>query len=461
MARGVICSGIGIASGSTMRAAWDRMPVVLEGPCGTIVRTPARRKQARHSSTWLAPWLMVHGRRCYNAACDDHEAMAGMKSVDWLSEAFLADPYPYYKELRESDPVRYDEARGVWILTRYDDVVAVLRDDTRFSAEHGLTGSMLVSNPPDHTRLRALVSKAFTPRTVSRLTARVEELVEGLLRAVAHDGGMEVISQFAYPLPITVIAELLGVEPDRRGFFRAASEKIAVALGPITDPDVARRATEGRNDLIGYFNELIPRRTAEPRDDLLSALIQAEDQGDMLSRGELLAMLLLLLVGGHETTVNLIGNGLLALLRHPDQLELFRRDEGGESRAVEELLRYDSPVQYSGRLAQEDLEIGGRRITAGQSVRTIVASANRDPEVFAGPDGLDLTRDPNPQVAFGSGIHFCLGAPLARLEAAIALGALVRRFPDLRLASDELRWRPAAVLRGLVALPVTLGAASS
>jgi hypothetical protein len=351
--------------------------------------------------------------------------------------------------------VHFDEARGDWILTRYDDVVRVLRDDTLFSAEHGLTGSMLVSNPPDHTRLRTLVSKAFTPRTVSKLTARVEELVDGLLDAVADDGGMEVIAQFAYPLPITVIAELLGVEPDRRAFFRVASEKIAVALGPITDPDVARRATEGRDDLIGYFNELIPQRTADPRDDLLSALIQAEDGGDMLNRGELLAMLLLLLVGGHETTVNLIGNGLLALLRHPEQLALLRRDEGGESRAIEELLRYDSPVQYSGRLAKEDVEIGGRRIKAGQSVRAIVAAANHDPAVFADPEGLDLTRDPNPQVAFGSGIHFCLGAPLARLEGAIALAALVRRLPNLRFAGDELRWRPAAVLRGLVALPVT------
>jgi pimeloyl-[acyl-carrier protein] synthase len=377
------------------------------------------------------------------------------RSVDWLSEAFLADPYPYYRELRESDPVHYDQARSVWILTRYDDVVRVLRDDSLFSAEHGLSGSMLVSNPPDHTRLRTLVSKAFTPRTVSQLTARVEELVDGLLDAVADDGGMEVISQFAYPLPITVIAELLGVEPERRGFFRAASEKIAVALGPITDPEVARRATEGRDDLIGYFNELIPQRTADPRDDLLSALVQAEHHGDMLNRDELLAMLLLLLVGGHETTVNLIGNGLLAVLRHPQQLALLRRDVGGESRAVEELLRYDSPVQYSGRLAREDLDIGGKRIEAGQSVRAIVAAANRDPEVFADPEGLDLTRDPNPQVAFGSGIHFCLGAPLARLEGAIALAALVRRLPNLRLAGDELRWRPAAVLRGLVALPVT------
>src|SRR3990170_4481058 len=174
-------------------------------------------------------------------------------------------------------------------------------------------------------------------------------------------------------------AEMLGVEPERRGFFRGASEKIAVALGPITDPEVARRANEGRNDLIGYFNELIPKRTADPRDDLLSAMIQAEDHGDFLNRGELLAMLLLLLVGGHETTVNLISNGLLALLRHPDQFELLRRDEGGEKRAVEELLRYDSPVQYSGRLAKDDLEIRGKRIRGGESVRTIVASANRDP----------------------------------------------------------------------------------
>ena len=374
---------------------------------------------------------------------------------DWVSPEFLADPYVYYRRLRESDPVHFDKARGSWVLTRYADVAAALRDDERLSAEQQpVATSMLVSDPPDHTRLRSLVAKAFTPRTVSQLTPRIHDIVDGLLNDASTRGEMDAIAEFAYPLPITVIAELLGVEPERREFFRSESQKIAVALGPITDPMVAMRATEGRNELLAYFSMLIEKRREAPRDDLISALVQAEDRGDFLNHGELLAMLLLLLVGGHETTVNLIGNGLLALLRHPDQLERLRTQDGIEKRAVEELLRFDSPVQYSGRVVATDFELGGKRIRAGEGVRMILGAANRDPEVFADPDMLDISRDPCPHLAFGAGIHFCLGAQLARLEAQIALPAVVRRFPELRIATDDLRWRPAAVLRGLEALPV-------
>jgi cytochrome P450 len=381
--------------------------------------------------------------------------MGSLEALDWVSQEFLADPYPHYKALRESDPVHFDEMRGSWMLTRYHDIAGLLHDDDRLSAEQGIATSMLVTDPPDHTRLRTLVSKAFTPRTLAQLTPRIHEIVDQLLDAPSGHGEMDAISEFAYPLPITVIAEMLGVEPERRDFFRNASQKIAVALGPITDPQVALRAAEGRNELLVYLEGLVAKRRAEPRDDLISAMIQAEDRGDFLSHGELLAMLLLLLVGGHETTVNLIGNGLLALLRNPDQQELLRTEEGGEKRAVEELLRYDAPVQYSGRITKQDLEIGGKQIQAGQGVRMIVASANRDPETFDDPDSLDLTRDPCPHLAFGSGIHFCLGAQLARMEGQIALSTIVRRFPKIRLAATELRWRPAAVLRGLEALPVT------
>ncbi len=381
--------------------------------------------------------------------------MTEVAAVDWLSQAFLSDPYSHYKALRDSDPVHWDETRGSWLLTTYHDVAAALRDDDNLSAEQGLAFSMLVTDPPDHTRLRSLVSKAFTARTVQQLSGRVHEIVNELLDAVAGRGEMEVIADFAYPLPITVIAELIGVEPERRDFFRQASSKIAVALGPITDPTVAMSAFEGRSELLQYFDELIAKRRADPREDLISALLAAEDRGDFLSHQELLGMLLLLLVGGHETTVNLIANGLLALLRNRDQLELLRTEDGIEKRAVEELLRYDSPVQYSGRVARKDFEISGNTIRAGDGVRMIVAAANRDPEVFAEPDGLDLRRDPCPHQAFGSGIHFCLGAQLARLEGRIAISAVVRRSPALRLASDDLRWRPAPVLRGLQALPVT------
>ncbi len=377
----------------------------------------------------------------------------------WPSDGFLADPYPYYRALRESDPVHFDARRRSWILLRYGDVERVLRGDSRFSAEQGQgpPTSMLVSDPPRHTRLRTLVNKAFTPRTVRQLRPRIEAIVDDLLDALAGREEIDLIAEFAYPLPITVIAELLGVDPERRDFFRAESQKIARNIGPSADPYAGVRAAEGRGQLMRYFDDLIARRRAAPRDDLVSAIVQAEERGDLLSHAELRSMLLLLLVGGHETTVNLIGNGLLALLRHPEQLERLRDEEGIERQAVEELLRYDSPVQYTGRIARADVEIGGKEIRAGERVRVILASANRDPDVFADPDRLDLTRDPCHHLAFGWGVHYCLGSELARLEGEIALPAIVRRFPRLRLAEETLRWRPTAVMRGLEALPLSVG----
>jgi len=382
--------------------------------------------------------------------------MQAVYQGDWRSPEFLADPYPHYKALREKDPVHYDASRGHWLLTRYRDIVQVLRDDERFSAAQGAANSMLVSDPPDHSRLRGLVNKAFSAGMVRSLEPRIREIVECLLDTAAEREQMDVIADFAYPLPLTVIAELLGVEPEKRDFFRRASTKIAIALGPATDAAIAMRAVEGRNELLVYFDSLIQKRRDEPRSDLVSALIQAEEAGTFLGHGELLAMLLLLLVGGHETTVNLIGNGLLALLHHPQPFALLAEEPGCEKRAVEELLRWDSPVQYSGRVAKEDLELGGKTIRAGQTLRLILGSANRDPEVFTDPDSLDLRREPCPHVAFGAGIHFCLGGQLARLEGQIALSSLVRRFPGMRLATEALRWRQAPVLRGLEALPVRL-----
>jgi cytochrome P450 len=377
---------------------------------------------------------------------------------DWLSQEFLGDPYPYYRALRESDPVHYDPLRKRWLLTRYDDVTKVLRDDVAFTAqEHDTATTMLVTDPPQHTRLRSLVSKAFTPRAVLALTPRIHEIVDELLAAVAAHGRMDVIAQYAFPLPITVIAELLGVDPDRRDFFRDASSKIAVAMGPSTDTYMAQNAFAGRGQLIGYFNELIEARTAEPRDDLVSSLVAVEDDGSTLARGELLAMLLILLVGGHETTVNLIANGLLALLRDREKFEQLRTTPGIERPAVEEMLRYDAPVQYSGRIARADTSIGGVAIRKGDHVRVLLAAANRDPAMFPRPDDLELEREMNAHVAFGTGIHHCLGAPLARLEGEIALAALVRRFPEMRLDETRpLRYRPAAVLRGMEALHVRL-----
>lgn len=376
--------------------------------------------------------------------------------VDWFSPAFLSDPYAHYRQMRETDPVHWDAGRRSWLLFRYADIDTVLRDDASFSARQGYAPSMLVTDPPEHTRLRSLVNKAFTARAVRDLAPRIQQIIDGLLDSVSGRDEMEAIAGFAYPLPITVIAELLGVDPDRRDFFREASVPLALALGPVRDPQLAQNALGGRFELMTYFDELIQQRRAEPRDDLVSAMIQAEDRGDFFTHQELLGMMLLLLVGGHETTVNLIGNGLLALLRNPDQLETFRDNEGGERTAIDEMLRYDSPVQYSGRIAKKDAEVGGKTIRAGQTVRMIFGAANRDPEVFADPEALDVTRDPNEHMAFGYGTHFCLGAQLARLEGELALSTLVRRFPRIRLATTNLRWRAAPVLRGLEALPVKL-----
>ncbi len=366
------------------------------------------------------------------------------------------DPYPYYRELRENDPVHFDERRGNWLVMRYHDVLTVLKDDARFSAEQvGDATSMLVSDPPKHTRLRGLVSQAFTPRRVRELRPRIEEIVEDLLDEAAGKPEVEVISEFAYPLPITVIAELLGVDKEKRDFFREATRGVALSLGATVAPELPMTPSEGRHGLREYFEELVELRRKEPKDDLVSALVQAEEEGDRLNRAELLSMLVLLLIGGHETTVNLVGNGLNALLHHRDQFERLRDSDIGKL-AVDELLRFDSPVQYTGRVAKVETEIAGTRIKPGDGVRVILGSANRDPEVFDEPDRLDLTRDPCPHLSFGWGVHFCLGAELARLEGEVALAALVRRFPRMELAAEPI-WRPATVLRGVEALHITTG----
>jgi cytochrome P450 len=254
-----------------------------------------------------------------------------------------------------------------------------------------------------------------------------------------------------------VIAELLGVDADRRDFFREASQKIAVSIGPISDRKTMQQANEGRNSLLEYLEELVERRRREPREDLISALLRAEDDGRFLSHGELLGMLILLLVGGHETTVNLIANGMLALMKHPEQLALLRADDSLMKRAVEEMLRYDAPVQYTGRVARRDVELGGALIRGGQPVRLLLAAANRDPEVYSDPERFDVTRaEGEPNLAFGWGVHVCLGAPLARIEGEMAVRALVQRYPDMELAPQTLRYRPASVLRGLEGLRVRL-----
>ena len=370
----------------------------------------------------------------------------------------VADPYPYYRLLRETDPVHFDERRGTWLVARHEDVSRLLRDDVRLSAVQGPpspSANMLGTDPPRHTRLRTLVLKAFTPRAVRQLQPRIHAIVDELLDEMAARGETDAIADFAYPLPITIIGEMLGVPAQERGFFREASTKVALSAGYAQDTAITSRAAEGRTEMVRYFESLIRRRREDPQDDLVSACIQAEEAGDSLNHGELMAMLLILLIGGHETTVNLIGNGILALLRNPEQLELLRT-EPVEREATEELLRYDSPSQYTGRVAVQDFEMHGKQIKAGQPVRMLLASANRDADVFTDPDTVDLRRTPNPHVAFGAGIHYCLGGELARLEGQIAISSIVRRFPGLRLATgNELRWRNAPVFRGLEKLPLT------
>jgi pimeloyl-[acyl-carrier protein] synthase len=392
----------------------------------------------------------------------------GRVAFNPMDPAFVADPYPTYHRLRAEDPVHHSPL-GFWVLTRYEDVVAVLRDP-RFAKEAiaavvaarlgrapAAPLSMLDRDPPDHTRLRSLVSKAFTPRVVEALRPHIQKIVDSLLDRVAGANAMDLIEDFAYPLPVIVICEMLGVPFEDHERFKQWGLDIARGLDSILlppDSDVARRSDAARSALTAYFRELIAERRASPRADLLSGLIAAEEVGDRLREDELLATCILLLVAGHETTVNLIGNGTLALLRHRDQLRRLREDPGLIASAVEELLRYDGPVQRTARVSGEDVAIASRTIAKGELVMPFIGAADRDPAQFPDPDRLDITRTDNRHIAFGWGIHFCLGAPLARLEGQIALNTLVRRLPKLALATDKPEYRESLTLRGLSTLPV-------
>lgn len=377
------------------------------------------------------------------------------------------NPYPLYHRLRREDPVHVTPM-GLWVLSRYDDAAMILRDprfgrrgfqqilEARFGRP-GVGRSMLHQDPPDHTRLRTLVNKAFTPRVVEGLREEIQRIVDRLLDEVDGAGSMDLVDRLAYPLPVIVICEMLGVPDDDRNRFRDWSYAIARSLDAIAfpDPDVVARANQAQDALTGYFRGLVEERRRQPRGDLLSAMIAAEEAGDRLSTEELFAMTSLLFIAGHETTVNLIGNGVLALLQHPDQLGKLREDPSLIASAIEELLRYDSPVQRTARIVYEDVEIGGRAIKAGSVVVALLGAANRDPAHFPEPDRLDIARADNRHLSFGWGIHFCLGAPLARLEGQIAIGTLLRRMPSLALATDTLEWRETSTLRGLKTLPVS------
>ncbi len=389
-----------------------------------------------------------------------------------LMPEFHANPYPFYRRLREEDPV-HASPLGIWVLTRYDDAVMVLRDprfgregiaelaEARLGAARARptnTRDMLFRDPPDHTRLRSLVSRAFTPRSVEAMRPHIQEIVDGLLDRREGARGMDVIEDLAYPLPVRVICEMLGVPIADQEIFRQWSADIARSLDAAllpADSDVVTRGQESSDALREYFRSLIALRRKDPQPDLLSALIAAEEQGDKLSEAELLSTCALLLIAGHETTVNLIGNGLLALLQHPDQFRALADDPALIQTGVEELLRYDGPVQRTSRMTMADVEISGKQIPKGRVVVAAIGAANRDPAYFSDPERLDITRKENRHIAFGFGIHFCLGAPLARIEGQVAIGTLLRRMPALKLVSDKPEWRESSVLRGLKTLPVT------
>ena len=374
-------------------------------------------------------------------------------SYNPVSEENAADPYPNYAKIRLKDPVHRMRLLDAWLLTRYEDVDSVLRDHRRFSnAERSLNDAgrvtLLDLDPPDHTRLRSLVSRAFTPRSVANLESRARKITEELLDAVGDTDRFDLIQALAFPLPVIVIAEMIGVPPEDREQIKVWSNDIALSVEPVlTDEqvDMVNRATE---ELYEYFDGIIALRRRDPLNDLISALIAAEDEGDRLTHDEVLATLLLLLVAGNETTRNLIGNGTLALLRNPEQLQLLRDNPDLMDTAIAEFLRYDSPVQLDGRFVEEDLEIGGKRIRAGQRVISALGAANHDPEVFTNPESLDITRKEKSHISFGRGIHHCLGAPLAMLEGRIAFTCMLNRFSSIRLLAEPER-RPQVVLRGV------------
>jgi cytochrome P450 len=388
-----------------------------------------------------------------------------------LTPEFHANPYPFYQRMRETDPVHLSPL-GLWVLTRYDDCVTSLRDprfgrdgfEAILSAQYGdesetgrLPRSMLFRDPPDHTRLRSLVNRAFTPRVIEGMRGQIQAVVDRLLDQVEPRGHMDVIGDLAYPLPVTVICDMLGVPVGDHEQMRDWSSDIIRSLDAIgipSDDSVVERGRVGRRGIADYFRALLPERRRYPRADLLSSLIAVEEQGDRLTEGELLATCVLLFIAGHETTVNLIGNGLLALLWHPAELERLRAQPALIGSAVEELLRFDSPVQRTARITNAEVEVGGKTLPAGAFVVTAIGAANRDPRHFPDPDRLDIGRSENRHIAFGFGIHFCLGAPLARVEGQLALGALMRRMPKLRLAGPDLEWRESSTLRGLKALHV-------
>lgn len=390
-----------------------------------------------------------------------------------LDPAVLANPYPLYERLRTEAPVHWDPYLHAWVVTRYADVVTVLH---HFSANRTPTPEqfaaiglaelgplaqvmvkqMLFMDAPDHTRLRGLASTAFTPARVESLRSHIKEILDNLLEPLLDTGRMDVIADLAAPLPAIVTAEMMGVPTSDANQLKDWSADFAEVLGNFQhNPDRASRTLKCVEEMTSYFRDAIRRLRMEPREGLINALLTAEVDGDRLTEEEIIANCIVTMVGGQETTTNLIGNGVLTLLRHPDELERLRNDLTLIPSAVEELLRYESPSQHTARICREDTELGGKLIRKGQAVIAVMAAGNRDPERFPDPDRLDLGRTDNRHLAFGWASHFCFGAPLARIEGQLTFEAIVRRMSNLALEPASLVWRDNLGLRGLTSLPVT------
>jgi len=401
---------------------------------------------------------------------------ASLSLVRLLEPEVLANPYPLYQKLRSEDPVHWDRFLHAWVVTRYPDVINVLHS---FSADRtptpeqltamGLAGlnpiakvmvkQMLFMDAPAHTRLRGLASVAFTPQRVRVLREHIQEIADDLLDRVQTRGRMDIIADFAAPMPAIVTAEMLGVPTEDHVDLKKWSADFAEMLGNFQhNPDRIPRVLESTNKLVTYFQAAIGKMRARPREGLIHSFMMAEIDGDRLTEEEIIANCVVTMVGGQETTTNLIGNGLLTLLRNREQLEQLRGNPSLIPSAVEELLRYESPSQHTGRIAREDVQIGGKQIRKGQAVMAIMAAANRDPERFPNPDQLILDRSDNKHLAFGWSSHFCFGAPLARMEGQIAFETILRRLPNLAVVPGPLTWRDNSGLRGLTALPVTFSA---
>lgn len=406
--------------------------------------------------------------------------MKDITSSDLVAPETMRDFNAFYQKLvhRQERLCRLDDFFGMgeaWIAFRYEDVSAILKDPRFLSDRRKFPSqqqsspekssvnellewfknmpNMLMVDPPDHTRLRRLVSKAFTPRMIEDLRPRIQQIADELLDKVASRGKMELISEFAYPLPIIVISEMLGIPGHHQARFREWTHKLAQGA---LNPGQANLVQEALQEFIDYIQSLISEKRVRPGNDVISGLLQAYDEGDKLNENELLSTIWLLITAGHETTVNLIGNGTLALLQHPEQMQLLREDPALLPAAIEELLRYAGPVMITGRVADEDIEIHGTLIRKGEMVMVSLAGADMDASRFDAPERLDITRQETDHLAFGRGIHLCLGAPLARMEGQIAFGSLLRRFPNLRLdvKPEDLAYHY-STLRSLVSLPVS------